>query len=166
MQHSGNKLRFLKTGKVFTITTRNLFHFWKLKNSQTTNSYNYFNSLSTLLLSDELCGSTYLRGKPLFFLDQESPSSLDSNSAAISHNSDPSSLFLSPRKIPLIISLIKHLTTLTPPLYLALTYLCYSRLHTLICLCTDSSAAMSVTTVSIPIFTQLIYSCSFLMISL
>ena len=65
-----------------------------------------------------------------FFLrtvNQESFSSLDSNSAAFSHNSELSPFLPSPCKIPLMIHLIKHVTTLTPPLYLALTYFHYSK---------------------------------------
>lgn len=115
-----------------------------------------------------------------FFLqtvNQEGLSSLDSNSATFSHNSEPSFL-PSPCKIPLMINFIKHVTTLTPPLYLALTYLLYSKAShgpVLVCTLKDipkhtdqlwSSAATSVTIVPSPIFTQHIYRCSFLIICL
>lgn len=75
-----------------------------------------------------------------FFLqtvNQESLSSLDSNSAVFSHNSELSSFLTSPCKIPLMINLIKHVTMLTLPLYLALIYLHHSKAsHDPVLVCT------------------------------
>lgn len=89
--------------KVFNITIRNFFSFWKLKYSQAI----YYN---TFVISRAVLQYSH-PWEALFLLsvNQENLSSLDSNSAAFSHSYEFSSFFLPSCKIPLLINLFKHI---------------------------------------------------------